>query len=422
MRRNVGPDSLQTRVLKYFEKISDHPNDFMYRCLIDMKCTKHRNGRKLCNLVTHAKTHRDFFRVNFKVESIKLKGMPLKRLDFIQHCAEIVTVNGQPYSDLDASGFKKLNAEKLQELEDAGYCVGLKPPKYPAVRDQIKYLSSEITKQIKFEVNGKFVSLMVDTASKYQRSILGISVQFMLGSSVDIRSIGMMHLDSSHTARHIADKIFEQLNLFEIKPTQLIAITTDNASNMTAMVNRFNMMFDQDVVESNDYEDEHKAENEQIREIEIDFQIQLGLRNEDEIRDVINNIVDEMDLEDPSCNGDLISIINDEPNTEKLLRELEDILEKHTLNINGIRCAIHTLQLAVRSAMNDKEFQILISLCRAVCKELRKNTNINELNNKNIRFKIPRIDCKTRWNSSYRMVSLHMSIYRDIVLIISNVN
>lgn len=230
----------------------------------------------------------------------------------------------------------------------------------------------------------------------------------MLDSSVVIRSIGMMHLDSSHTARHIADKIFEQLKIFEIKSTQLIAITTDNASNMTAMVNRFNVMFDQDDVENDDHGDEHNAENEQVGEIEIDFQIQLGLRNEDEIRDVISNIVDEMELEDPTCNEDLISIINDEPYTEKLLRELEDMTEKNTLNINGIRCAIHTSQLAVRSAMNDKEFQTLISLCRAVCKELRKNTNINELRNKNIRFKIPRIDCTTRWNSSHGMVSLHI--------------
>lgn len=409
MPGNGAPDSLQTRVLRYFVKISDDPNDFMYRCLIEKNC-RQQNGRKLCNIVAHAKTHREFFRDQILIESAKLKGMPLKRLEFIQHCTEIVTINGQPYSDLNASGFKKLNAEKLQELTDAGYGIGLKPPKYPAVRKQIEYLSSEIINQIKQEVTGKFVSLMVDTASKYQRTILGINVQFMLGSSIVIRSIGMMHLDSSHTAQHIADVIFEQLNVFKIKTAQLIAITTDNARNMTAMVNRFNVMFeenDADNDESDGHESEEEAEYVQIEELETDFQFQLGLRNED-VHEVMSKIVHEMELEDPKCNDDLISIINDEPDTERLLRELEDILEKHTLKINGIRCAVHTLQLAVKSALNHENFKTLISLCRAVCKELRKNTNINELRIKNIRFNIPRIDCKTRWNSTYRMVSVQI--------------
>lgn len=340
--------------------------------------------------------------------------MPLQRLKLIQSLAEIVTVNGQPFSDLSASGFIKVNAEKLQALTDAGYGIGLKPPKYPAVREHIGYLATQVIEQIKMEVKGKFVSLMVDTASKYQRSILGINVQFMTGPNVVIRSIGMMHLNKSHTAKHISEKIFEQLKMFDIQKNQLISVTTDTARNMTAMIDRFNAM------PVDDAEDESVSESEQNADCElseINFQSRLGLGNEDEVCEVISHVVNGIELEDPDCNEELLVMLSDEPDVERILRELEHILEEFTLKIKGIRCAIHTLQLGVKGALNHDDYKNLISLCRAVCKELRKGSHINELKEKNIQLKIPRIDCKTRWNSTYNMVRFISCIFRDDTLI-----
>lgn len=62
----------------------------------------------------------------------------------------------------------------------------------------------------------------------------------MLDSHIVIRSIGMIDLTAAHTAEYIATEILERLKLFGIKTTQLISITTDNATNMTAMIQRFN--------------------------------------------------------------------------------------------------------------------------------------------------------------------------------------
>lgn len=94
--------------------------------------------------------------------------------------------------------------------------------------------------QIKTEARNKFVSLMVDGATKFRRSILGLSLQFMFDSEIIIRSIGMINLTASHTAEYLATVILERLSLFEMTPSQLIAITADNASNMSAMIELMN--------------------------------------------------------------------------------------------------------------------------------------------------------------------------------------
>lgn len=158
MPQKDGPQNLQARVLKYFDKLSDDPASTMHKCMIGDSCVKHLNGKKTGNLIAHAKTHRAFFRKNFEIEAAKLVDMPARRLEFIQCCTEIVTVNGQPFADLDGSGFNKLIADRLQTLIDAGYGIGLRPPKCRAVRKNIAYLASEIIVQIKAEVDGKFVS------------------------------------------------------------------------------------------------------------------------------------------------------------------------------------------------------------------------------------------------------------------------
>lgn len=401
----------QSKVAPYFKKISDDENGPYFQCLIENCKAKPLSGKKKYNLVSHAKTHRAFYKEHFETGADTLLEMPVKRLQFVQDCTEMVTVSGLPFAALNGTGLKRLIAEKLQELTDAGFGVGLKAPQCEAVRKQIPYLATEIMNQIKEEVKYKFVSLMVDTASKFQRSILGISIQYMLGSTITVRTIGMINLTASHTAQHIATEILNRLSLFEIKTTQLIAVTTDNASNMTAMIQRFNEMFgqDTDIVDDNvsdvdDFHEEIDFINHENAEWVGDFQFHLA--NEAEVNTGISTVVEEMESADPEHSEDLVSIIDDFSQYEKLLQDLEALLAKHTLNINGIRCAAHTLQLAVQSALKVPEFQILIRLCRAVCKELRKSSRRYELDKKNIACKIPRIDCKTRWNSTYTMVRI----------------
>lgn len=86
--------NLQNRVISNdFEKLSDNPTDYTYKCLINESCVKPISGRKKSNLVAHARTHKDFFREKYEVDGMELKNMARTRLDFIQHCTELVTAN-----------------------------------------------------------------------------------------------------------------------------------------------------------------------------------------------------------------------------------------------------------------------------------------------------------------------------------------
>lgn len=96
--------------------------------------------------------------------------------------------------------------------------------------------------------------------------------------------------------------------------------------------------------------------------------------------------------------------MNDMSDINLVLEEMQQIIATETLNIHGVRCAAHTLQLAVMSAFGMAEFEDIVLLCRAVAKELRNKSAEIELGEREITFKIPHIDVKTRWNSLYVMV------------------
>lgn len=81
----------------------------------------------------------------------------------------------------------------------------------------------------------------------------------------------------------------------------------------------------------------------------------------------------------------------------------EDILNQMEFNIQsysgingeiyGIRCGVHTLQLAILDALKIHEKSLAI--IRKVVKKLRSTTNIQIL--KNAKLKTPLLDCPNRW-------------------------
>lgn len=159
---------------------------------------------------------------------------------FIQNCVEIVTVNARPFRILSDSGFKKLVFEQLQELEQGNCGINLSNENFPEIKTYIVNVSKKIIEQIKVEAKNKMVSLMVDIATKNNKSLIGISLQYIVRGNILVRSIGMIEMKESHTAVYISKLMKECLTLYNISTKQIISITSDNASNMIAMVNHFN--------------------------------------------------------------------------------------------------------------------------------------------------------------------------------------
>lgn len=70
--------------------------------------------------------------------------------------------------------------------------------------------------------------------------------------------------------------------------------------------------------------------------------------------------------------------------------------------VRSVRCAAHTLQLAVSDVLKDEDNETIISKAREICKKLRAPGIKSIL--KATHKKKPIIDCPTRWNSTLDML------------------
>lgn len=389
----------QARYMKYFERIrseSEFISNRQFKCLVS-NCGKLLCGKKIQNLCTHLKTkHSGLYETNVK-SAIDPKILAFERLKLIQNCTEMVTVNGRVFAALNDSGFRKIMSEKIIFLQENGYGDGLSAPKYTAVKEYIHFVVHKIEEKIKNEVKNKFVSLMIDSATKNNRSIVGLNVQYLLDGAITIRCIGMIHMNESQSGKNLFAAVMKRLDIFGIKLSQLIAITSDNGKNMVSMTNVFNSNYI--------YPDSELDSMEEMPIVIDEDNIDVGTFDADIDDDLeVQLQFLQLDLNNADIESALGTILDDVNNYWSLLENLGNDFAMKQLYITGIRCGTHTFQLGVKDALEHGSIKPYIALCRLACKELRKKTNIWVLQKNNISFKLPRIDRATRWNSIHLMV------------------
>lgn len=404
-KRKKG-EFLQDKVLEYFRLVD--PVKKIYKCLIEDCRKEELSGSKKCNLVAHARNrHKKFFDHNFAYEFIagKKQSLEYARLKYIQTCVEIVAVNGNPFTKLNESGIRGILQDELNVLKMSGAGSELIHPNYGAIKKHISYLSSEIRNEIKSEVCGKFVAVMVDTATKHNLSILGLSIQYIIDGQHKIRTIGMINLTEPQTALYLKDVIFDRLQQYGIKKDQMISFTTDNANSMTAMVQLMNdhPVSDAEIVDDEDDDDSIDGENDWYQDTIPAFDMKPQADNDVEQNEAECSISDSDSDEGDRCN-EANNILNENEDFDKLLKELRQTFSAYTMNINGIRCAAHTIQLAIQDALASDDIKTLLKKCKRICKLLRKKKVRFLLRQNNIKIPLPRLDCQTRWNSKFRMV------------------
>lgn len=428
MEKNISSVYLVNKVCTYFRRTDEEKST--YKCEIE-NCNKSLSGKNRSNLVMHVRRrHKTFFDKNFgQIRNEDSDGVSLriKRLNYIQTCVELVAVNGLPFTILNESGVKKMLQADYELLKHGKFGAGLGPPHYRAIKSHIKKLSCAVANKIKAETCNVSVSIMADSATRHHRSILGVSIQYMYCGQLKIRTIGMMNMTVAQTAENLMKAIIDRLEFYGIQTNQILSITTDNASNMSAMVNRINDYCAngdefENRIEASGSNDESDSDSDKDGDCD-DHEDEVESENR---RETSNYFFDSSAFDfgvNTSDDDDHISlaesfesdrfeevndILNEANEFESLLKDLERRFSIHTLNIHGIRCAVHTLQLAIKDALEETSLTKLIQNCRNICKLLKKGKTRTILKQNQITSPIPKLDCKTRWNSTYRMVRISL--------------
>lgn len=366
-------------------------------------CNAKLSGNCKSNLLCHFKScHKQeyFSRIDITPE----EPTAVQRLKLVFSCVELVAINSQPFSLLSCSGFRSAVQHKLNEFKLAGCDLNLNDHHVHEIKAKVIEVATNIKQQLKTEMKGKIISLMVDGATRNERSIFGINAQYKIDGRLKLVTLSMKELHQSHTAKYLSSVLQQVLNEYEIDLPQVISITTDNGSNMLAMVKDLeNKLFE----ESDEQEDEN--ENDQNQEMAVESRNCDETQKDDEMTEKeIADVIKEDELSDK----DALNMMFDgnamfEELLEQLVGDMRERSGNHHLFMSSIKCAAHTLQLAVNDALKllGKKDSNIISLCRVVAKFLRLQSTKNEMYDVGLSSIMPKLDVATRWSSTFLMVS-----------------
>lgn len=273
----------------------------------------------------------------------------------MQSFVECVTINGRPFAWLMDSGFQKAIEKDMQQLKDAGQGISFSNH-CEELKKYIRIVSEAVRLKIKSEVREKFVSLQTDITTKNRRGIMTVSVQYMHNGKLRKRTIGMIQLKKSHTGQNLTAEIECLLVRMGICKQQIISTTVDNGSNVVKMVEWLNAP---DTVVTTDDTDEDVEEDV--------MQLDDVIENCNDDATVIENLsteqVDEF-LAALEMEEMLDAELNEDDVYKQLLIDLGFELSNAEWDIICIRCAAHTLQLAVWKAIKSSNVMKWILLGR----------------------------------------------------------
>lgn len=310
--------------------------------------------------------------------------------DIMDACAELITVHGLPLSVVEYPAFKRVLNPYVIALKMKGVHLSINKN---SMKERIKNRTNEVKKIIRSETKNKMVSLMVDIATRYNRSVLGISISYMYGGQICIRTISLHVLKAAHTGSYVSNLLREILSDYNICLSQIVSITTDNGKNMIKAVALLDAF----------YQEKHSSADE-------NWPIHSEpMEDEDEDEYYINNDV------------------FDEDYYTELLKEVRSSIEQSCSFdlIHGISCGAHCIHLTVSHAVkNSPEVMHLIEKCRTLAKKLRTPTYRTKMKAEGLNMAI--IDVETRWNSIFSMVTYKYpeficTLYNKISFFSSNV-
>lgn len=262
---------------------------------------------------------------------------------------EMVVVNALPFTFFSSPAFKKMNGEMAQKF---GVSLSWENIRH-LVLEKARLEKEELKRKLKNTV----VFLKMDACTRQRVNYLAINVQFMgENQEIVIYTLTVKDTQAQHASQYIKELVKEVLNDFELSVTQVLAIVTDNASNMVSTVEKLNA----------EAHEKTSSDEEEFIEEEID----------NSVEDAVN--------------------------------ELSDIYKMYHM-----RCAVHTLQLAVRDGLKQRHASSLIGKVRRVAVAARAPKLDDILRRREGKGAI--LDQATRWGSTYQMIERILELKATLV-------
>lgn len=303
---------------------------------------------------------------------------------------ELVTVNGQPFSLLEASAIRQFGKDTLQQLRQKGFYVNLNRR---TISNEIDQISQEIINIIKDEMKDRPFCLLLDTCTKGTLSVLSMNAQYMIDDELIVRSLGVIELTHRHTAALIARTVKNYIEAnFAVSIRQVKAVVTDIAQNMVLTRKLLNKLALGESIQQ--YED--------VAEDEIDLS-----DNEQEDEDGLSSM-DELAI---------ANIVNNNAHYETMVSSAASEFAAYygpIVTVNPISCSTHTIQLAIKDTFAVCDVSTITSTVNNLSKLLRTQVVLLALKRMNIQVIKPHIRNVTRWNSDYMMVNVFFKFFLKI--------
>lgn len=251
---------------------------------------------KKYNLKRHLRNqHESVYTKLFPTEADEIKKLEMSSLELVLNAVELVTINGQPFSILDASALKRFCKKTVDELNAKRFRVNLCRN---TIANRVDEISREIISMIKEELKDRFICLMLDTCTKGTLSVLSINAQYMIDDEIIIRSSGVIELTAVQLTRRIKKHLQQ---VCDVAITQVKAVVTDNAENMRFTRKLINKLALGESIEQceNDSEENGESDEEEINEeghpsADDELEMMNILKNNDEYSDLIKESAAEL--------------------------------------------------------------------------------------------------------------------------------
>lgn len=344
--------------------------DNKYECLV-ADCKSKISTLTIPALFRHFKSCHKSKLCEIKAKNIPKTNLARLKQELIDICVEHVTVCGRPLSSVNDESFKKLAKLWLDKLENTPYQM-FHTDIYANLHQNIFDLAELYRSRIGMEFENKYYSIMFDSATRHNRALLGINIQTIHEAKIVTRTIAMQQITSKHTGINIARMIHEILEKNNISIKYLVSSTVDNGSNMVKAVEELDRICsgaqDIHIDEDCDEDDSNGDEENNTDDLWTDPAFQLHLLNEA---------------------------------AKELSSTFKPILYEIT---ECVRCAAHTIQLAINDALKKSECNVFIEKARDLVKKLRLQHVLLQI--KSQKYPVPPLDCITRWLSTYTMVCI----------------